>query len=312
MSLIVFGSINIDLVTTTPRLPVAGESLTGHNFFTAFGGKGANQAVMAARLGVATHMVGRVGNDTFGEELLAGLRMAGVMCDRIFIDRSTHSGVAVITVEDSGENSIILVPGANGQVDRTDVERLKPLFPDASALLLQLEIPLNAVQAAAEAAQQAGVRVILDPAPAMVDLPAELYPLVDIITPNETEASLLVGFPVNDLETAGKAATELLGRGVGTAVVTLGAKGVFCATAEDSFFLPAFPVEVVDTVAAGDAFNGAMSSALAIGLPLREAVVWGAAAGALATTKVGAQSSLCDRPTFDLFLAEYYRDREIS
>lgn len=312
MSLIVFGSINIDLVTRTPRLPVPGESLTGHNFFTAFGGKGANQAVMAARLGVATYMVGRVGNDTFGEELLAGLRMAGVMCDRTFVDPSTHSGVAVITVEDSGENSIILVPGANGQVDRTDVERLKPLFTDASALLLQLEIPLNAVQAAAEAAQQAGVRVILDPAPAMVDLPAELYPLVDIITPNETEASLLAGFPVNDLETAGKAATELVGRGVGTAVVTLGAKGVFCATAEDSFFVPGFPVEAVDTVAAGDAFNGAMSTALATGLPLPEAVVWGAAAGALATTKVGAQSSLCDRPTFDQFLAEHYRDREIS
>jgi ribokinase len=303
MSLIVFGSINLDLVTKTPRLPVPGESLTGHNFFTAFGGKGANQAVMAARLGMTTYMVGRVGNDTFGQELLTSLQQAGVICDRILVDPSTHSGVAVITVEDSGENSIILVPGANGQVNQTDVERLKPLLSEASALLLQLEIPLDAVQMAAQAARDAGVKVILDPAPAQVDVPAALYPLVDIITPNETEASLLAGFPVHDADTAAKAAVELLGRGVGTAIVTLGAKGVFCATAEESFFVPAFPVEVVDTVAAGDAFNGAMSTALATGLSLREAVVWGAAAGALATTQVGAQPSLCDRPTFDRFLA---------
>ena len=303
MSLIVFGSINIDLVTTTGRLPVPGETLTGYNFFTAFGGKGANQAVMAARLGVSTHLVGRVGNDTFGQDLLASLQTAGVRCDLILVDQSIHSGVAVITVEDSGENSIILVPGANGQVDRTDVERLKPLLPEASALLLQLEIPLNAVQAAAENARNAGVTVILDPAPAQVNVPAELYPLVDIITPNETEASLLAGFPVHDAATAAKAAEELQSRGVGSAIVTLGAKGVFCATPEESFFVPAFPVEVVDTVAAGDAFNGAMATALATGLPLREAVVWGAAAGALATTKVGAQPSLCDRATFDRFLA---------
>lgn len=305
MSLIVFGSINLDLVTKTPRLPLPGESLTGHNFFTAFGGKGANQAVMAARLGIETYMVGRVGNDSFGQELLGSLQESGVICDRVFVDPSIHSGVAVITVEDSGENTIILVPGANGQVNQTDVEQINPLFSDAFALLLQLEIPLAAVKAAAENARKAGVKVILDPAPAQVNVPADFYPLVDIITPNETEASLLVGFPVNSAETAAKAAQELQRRGVEIVLVTLGAKGVFCATKDDDFFLPAFSVEAIDTVAAGDAFNGAIATALATGKSLREAVVWGAAAGALATTKVGAQSSLCDRATLEKFLAEH-------
>jgi ribokinase len=257
MSLIVFGSINLDLVTKTPRLPLPGESLTGHNFFTAFGGKGANQAVMAARLGMTTYLVGRVGNDTFGQELLGSLQESGVICDRVFVDPSIHSGVAVITVEDGGENTIILVPGANGQVNQTDVEQINPLFSQAFALLLQLEIPLPAVKAAAENARKAGVKVILDPAPAQVNVPADFYPLVDIITPNETEASLLVGFPVNSPETAAKSAKELQRRGVETALVTLGAKGVFCATKDEDFFLPAFPVEASDTVAAGDAFNGA-------------------------------------------------------
>jgi ribokinase len=305
MSLIVFGSINLDLVTKTPRLPLPGESLTGHNFFTAFGGKGANQAVMAARLGMTTYMVGRVGNDSFGQEMLGSLQESGVICDRVFVDPSTHSGVAVITVEDSGENTIILVPGANGQVNQTDVEQINPLFYEAFALLLQLEIPLPAVKAAAENARKAGVKVILDPAPAQVNVPADFYPLVDIITPNETEASLLVGFPVNSPETAAKAAQELQRRGVEIVFVTLGAKGVFCATKDEDFFLPAFPVEAIDTVAAGDAFNGAIATALATGKSLREAVVWGAAAGALATTKVGAQSSLCDRATLEQFLAEH-------
>lgn len=305
MSLIVFGSINLDLVTKTPRLPLPGESLTGHNFFTAFGGKGANQAVMAARLGIETYMVGRVGNDSFGQELLGSLQESGVICDRVFVDPSIHSGVAVITVEDRGENTIILVPGANGQVNQTDVEQITPLFSDAFALLLQLEIPLPAVKAAAENARKAGVKVILDPAPAQVNVPADFYPLVDIITPNETEASLLVGFPVNSPETAAKAAQELQRRGVEIVLVTLGAKGVFCATKDEDFFLPAFSVEAIDTVAAGDAFNGAIATALATGKSLREAVVWGAAAGALATTKVGAQSSLCDRATLEKFLAEH-------
>jgi len=301
--IIVFGSINMDLVTKTPRLPVAGETIQGYEFFTAAGGKGANQAVAAARLGIPTQLVGRLGQDDFGRRLLVQLQAAGVGTDGVLVDGATSSGVAVITVDDRGENNIVIVAGANGRLDRVDVERLRTGLPGAAALLMQFEIPLSTVQLAAQAARQAGVPVILDPAPAR-DIPAQLYPLVDIITPNQLEASQLVGFAINDPEAATKAAVELRRRGVGTAIVKLGDRGVFCATAEDTFFVPAFPVQAVDTVAAGDAFNGGLAAALSQGLPLRQAVVWGAAAGALAATKAGAQPSLPDRKTFDAFLRE--------
>ena len=221
--------------------------------------------------------------------------------DNVLVDDATSSGVAAIAVDDAAENQIIIVPGANGRVDETDVERLKKLLPGAGALLLQFEIPINAVILAAQAARLAKVKVILDPAPAQ-DIPPELYPLVDIITPNETEAGQLVGFAVNDADTAAKAADVLLQRGVGSAIVKLGAKGALCDTKAETFFISAFEVTAVDTVAAGDAFNGGLAVALVEGLDLRQAVVWGAAAGALATTKRGAQSSMCDRSALDELL----------
>jgi ribokinase len=301
---IVFGSINMDLVARSPRLPVAGETLRGHDFFTAAGGKGANQAVAVARLGIPTQLVGRLGADNFGRELLAKLQASGVDTGAVLVDEAAHSGVAAIAVGARGENHIIIVPGANGRVNEEDVGRLSDLLPGAAALLLQFEIPMPAVVAAARAARQAGVQVILDPAPAieMGNFASVLYPLVDIITPNEIEAGQLVGFAVDGQETAAKAAAALLQQGVGTAIVKLGDRGVFCATQEEAFFVPAFPVQAVDTVAAGDAFNGAMAAALASGRPLREAVVWGAAAGAISATIAGAQPSLPDRETFDTFL----------
>ncbi|BAY30199.1 ribokinase [Nostoc carneum NIES-2107] len=304
MSIIVFGSINIDLVATVPRLPNPGETLLGHKFVQVAGGKGANQAVALARLGIPTHMVGRVGTDSFGSELLYNLQNSGVETENVSIDENVSSGVAAIAVDDRGENQIIVIPGANGRVNQEDVERLSDLLPNSTAILLQFEIPLAAVVAAAKAAHQAGVKVILDPAPAQSHVPDELYSLVDIITPNEVEAGQLVGFPVNNEESAKAAAGVLLQRGVKCAIVKLGAKGVFCATAEESFFVPVFPIQVVDTVAAGDAFNGGLAAALYEGLPLRQSVVWGAAAGALAATKSGAQTSLPDRLTFDAFLKE--------
>ncbi|WP_254568063.1 ribokinase [Oscillatoria sp. HE19RPO] len=303
MSIIVFGSINLDLVTRTHRLPKPGETLAGISFFTASGGKGANQAVAAAKLGMTTWMIGRVGGDSFGQELLESLQQSGVKCDRIFIDETTTSGIATIAVEDTGENTIIIVPGANAGVNESDCDRLTDLLPDAAALLLQLEIPLSAVLAAAKKAQDAGVPVILDPAPAG-ELPPELYSLIDIITPNETELSLLTGIAVRDVETAREAISELQRRGVRTAIAKLGAKGVLCARGEEQFFVPPFEVEAVDTVAAGDAFNGALAVAIAEGLSLPEAVRWGAAAGALAVTKPGAQSALPSRLTFEEFLRE--------
>ncbi|YAF96569.1 MAG: ribokinase [Nodularia sp. CChRGM 3473] len=304
MSIIVFGSINIDLVAKTPRLPVAGETLLGEDFFKIPGGKGANQAVALARLGIPTQMVGRVGAHNFGAELVHNLQVAGVQTDNILIDETVSSGVAIITVTHAGENQIVVIPGANGRVNQEDIERLSQLFPTATALLLQLEIPIPAVLAAAQAAKNANLKVILDPAPVQTNLPNEIYPLVDIITPNEVEAGQLVGFPVDNQESAIKAAKVLLQRGVKCAIVKLGAKGVICATAEEVFFTPAFPVHAIDTVAAGDAFNGGLAAALFTGLSLHQAVVWGSAAGALATTTMGAQTSLPDRLTFDSFLKE--------
>jgi len=304
MSVIIFGSINLDLVATAPRLPIKGETLLGETFFKVPGGKGANQAVALARLGIPTHIVGRVGTDSFGTELLNHLQASGVQTDNILVDDTVSSGVAFIIVDDRGENQIVVIPGANGQVNQEDVERLSHLLPTAKALLLQLEIPLVSVVAAAQAGRNANITVILDPAPAQSHLPAELYPLVDIITPNEVEAAQLVGFPIDNQDAATKAAQVLLQRGVKCAIVKMGAKGVVCATSEETFFVPAFAVQAVDTVAAGDAFNGGLAAALYTGLSLHQAVVWGAAAGALAATKLGAQTSLPDRLTFDAFLKD--------
>ena len=302
MSIIVFGSINIDLVATSPRLPMAGETLLGHNFFQVPGGKGANQAVALALLGIPTQMVGRVGADGFGAELVNNLQASGVQTHSVFVDETVSSGVATIAVDDTGENQIIVIPGANGRVNQEDVDRLFPLLPKATALLLQFEIPLSAVVAAAKAARKQGVTVILDPAPVQENVPEELYSLVDIITPNEVETRQLVGFAVDGEASVKKAAAVLRERGVKYAIVKLGAKGVFCATPEETFFVPAFPVQTVDTTAAGDAFNGGLAAALFERLSLRQAVIWGAAAGAIAATKPGAQPSLPNRATFDAFL----------
>jgi len=302
MTIIVFGSINIDIAAKTPRLPQPGETVIGSNFCTAGGGKGANQAVAAARLGTSTHIIGRVGNDRFAEELLTNLQSFGVNTDSVSTDKDTHSGIAIIAVDDRGQNNIIVIPGANNNVGEAEIESLKKLLPGATSLLLQLEIPLSTVQKAAAIAREAGVRVILDPAPAPSDMPIELYPPIDIITPNEVEASQLVGFPVNDAETAILAAKQLQKRGVKNAIVKLGAKGAVCVTAADSCFVPAFAVEAVDTVAAGDAFNGGLAAGLDVGLSLSEAAVWGAAAGALCATQMGAQTAMPDRATFDRFL----------
>lgn len=304
---IIFGSINMDLVARTPSLPVPGETLLGSSFTTVPGGKGANQAVAVARLEVPTVMIGRVGGDGFGQTLRFSLQTAGVDVADVLVDDSQHSGVAMIAVDDHSENQIIVIPGANGAVGTADVDRLIHRLPGATTLLLQFEIPLPAVLAAAEAAHASGVRVILDPAPARSDLPTDLYACVSIITPNAIEATYLVGFSVTDATTAAQAAPVLQQRGVETVVIKLGATGVFCATPDDAFFIPAFSVQAIDTVAAGDAFNGGLAAALADGLPMRQAIRWGAATGALAATKAGAQSSLPDRATVEAFLSKHDR-----
>jgi ribokinase len=306
MSVIVLGSINIDLVVGVPRLPGKGETIIGDRYFTAFGGKGANQAVAVAKLGISVHLVGQVGDDDFGRTLLAGLQAAGVGTDSIAVNKETHTGIASIVVDENGDNAIACAGGANSFVGISDVRRLEALLPQAKAVVLELGIPLKAVIEAAKVAREMGCTVILDPAPARSDLPTELYPLVDIMTPNEVEASQLVGFAVENVNTAEQAAIILRQRGVKTAIVTLGSLGCLCCTHEETFVVPAIPVTVVDTVAAGDAFNGGLAAALASGKSLREAIRWGTVAGALSVTKRGAQSSLCDRESFIQLLSKYW------
>lgn len=304
MAVAVFGSINMDLVVRAPRLPAPGETLTGHEFFTAPGGKGANQAVAAARLGAATRMVGRVGGDVFGGTLRAGLAADGIDTRGVTTCAGVSSGVALIEVNDAAENTIVVVPGANGQLGDDDLALLESALDGASALLLQLEVPLAAVVRAAQLARARGVTVVLDPAPAQA-LPPALYAAADIITPNETEAAALVGFALDGEAALERAAEALLARGVGTAVIKLGARGAYWRGAAGSGALPAFPVHALDTVAAGDAFNGGLAAALDGGLSFAAALRWGMAAGALSTTRAGAQPALPSRAEVAALLAAH-------
>lgn len=298
MAVAVLGSINMDLVIRAASLPALGQTLTGQTFFTATGGKGANQAVACARMGVATHLVGRIGADDFGTALRRGLVAHGVDISRVAVTEGIPSGVALITVDDAGENTIIVVPGANGTLGEPDLVSLQDILNTAQVLLLQLEVPLPIVLAAAHSAREQGVQVMLDPAPAQL-LPAELYALVDILTPNESEAAALVGFAIQDAQTVEQAALTLLDRGVKNVLIKMGGNGVYWGTRHNGAFqgrlIPAFPVEAVDTVAAGDAFNGSMAAALHEGLPFEEALRWGMAAGAICVTRQGAQSAMPNR-----------------
>jgi ribokinase len=302
VAVVVFGSINMDLVVRTPRLPTPGETLTGHTFFTAPGGKGANQAVACARLGAPTRMVGRVGDDLFGEQLRASLRSFGVQDDGV-LTTPGPSGVALIAVDDTAENTIVIVPGANGAVSIADIPRLERALDGARALLLQLEVPIETVVAAARAAHTRGVTVILDPAPAL-PLPDELYALADIITPNEHEATTLTGIAVHDDQGAIAAARALIARGARRVALKLGARGALTADAEGEQFWSPFTVTPVDTVAAGDAFNGGLAVALSEGRSFNEAIRWGLAAGALSVTRHGAQPSMPERNEVLTLLAQ--------
>lgn len=287
---IVFGSLNMDLAAYAPRLPAPGETVRADSLAVTPGGKGANQAVAIARAGLPVLMVGAVGDDAYGRDLQAALRDRGVDASGI---RATEgpTGLALIAVDAAGENQIVIVPGSNDRLDGRDLERLATALPSASLLVLQLEISLELVTAAAIAAREAGVPVLLDPAPARA-LPPDLYAAVDILTPNAPEAEQLSGIAVRDRASAERAARVLRERGPDTVIVTLGAAGALCVAPEETVFVPAFAVETVDTVAAGDAFNGALAVVIARGRPLREAVEWGAAAGALAAARLGAQASL--------------------
>ena len=299
-NILVVGSLNADLVVRAPRFPQPGETISGEDLQVIPGGKGANQAVAASRLGANVSMLGRVGKDNFGDFLLNNLKSNNV--DSTLVQRDDAStGTATIIVDENGQNSIVLSAGANGKVSSLDVDRAS--FSTFDLLLLQLEIPTPTVLSATKHAKENNVRVILNPAPAK-EIPDELISLADIIIPNETELSLLTDQTVTDTSSAEEAAKLLLERGPQTVIVTLGSKGALIVTKTFTQHIPSFKVDVVDTTAAGDAFIGGFATALLENKSLEEAVKYGCACGALATTKFGAQPSLPTREKVEKFISQ--------
>lgn len=298
------GGINMDMVTFAERLPADGETVAGNRFVTYSGGKGANQAVAAARMGARVAMAGRVGDDMFGPQLVELLQSAGVDTGAVGVAPGLSSGIAAISVGAGGQNRIVQVLGANDTCGDAEYDAIAGLLPQASALLLQLEVSPELSLRAAERAARQGVTVILDPGPAR-PVPGDFYRHVAVITPNETEAEALVGYPISVGDTVERAAQELLGRGAGAVAITLGEQGAYWSDGAGGGYVPPFPVTAVDTVAAGDAFNGALAVALAEGKSLAGAVRWAAAAGALAVTRVGAQDAMPTRGEVEALLTAH-------
>ena len=300
--IVVVGSANTDMVLRTPRLPAPGETVLGGGFVLAGGGKGANQAVAAARAGGRVAFVARVGSDVFGSQTAAALLGDRIGADFLFRDRVRPTGVALIFVAADGENCIGVAPGANAALSARDVRASAAAFQGAGWLLTQLETPLPAVSAAVDMAVRGGVRVILNPAPAR-PLPGTLLKRLHILTPNESEASALTGRRVSGERGAARAAAALRARGVRTVIVTLGRRGAYAAGSDYEGLVPGFRVRAVDTTAAGDVFNGALAVALSENKALPDAVRFANAAAALSTTRPGAQPSAPRRREIDRFLA---------
>lgn len=296
--IIVVGSINLDLVLRVPRVPIAGETLAGRSLEYVPGGKGANQAVAASRLGAHVAMVARVGEDASAAAMLRNLAENGVDVELV-TPAPAPQGLAVILVDDEGRNAIVLAEGSNGHLRPEDLERAAPAFTGADVALLQNEVRPEATLAAARAAKRAGATVIWNPAPAPDD-PSDAMPgVVDIIAPNEHEAEHLTGIAADDPKAAARAAAALRRKGYPISIVTLGAAGAVWASETEMLHQPAYPVEVVDTTAAGDTFLGAIAVALAEHRPPRDAIRFAAAAAALAVTKPGAQPGIPARAEVD-------------
>lgn len=298
-SIVVIGSINMDLVVRAPRHPQPGETILGTDFQTFPGGKGANQAAAAARLGGQVQMIGRVGMDAFGNSLCENLKKDGVDTSFVLPTEGVSSGVALITVNEVGQNNIVVVPGSNSRLSPEDIRSAEEAFEAASTVLLQLEIPVETVTEAVRLAKKHGTRVILNPAPAQALSPS-LLRQVDILIPNENELALLTG-----MQPILVGAESLKSIGLGCLIVTLGSKGVLVLEGNEHLHILAHEVHVVDTTAAGDAFVGAFAVALSEGKPILEAATWGNAAGAMSVMVAGAQPSLPQRKSLEEFIKQF-------
>jgi len=297
----VVGSFMMDLVVKAQRRPQKGETLIGEEFGMFTGGKGCNQAIAAARLGAYTYMVGRLGNDLFGDTFMKTLTEEKIVTDYIVRDPEVGTGVGTPVVDAEGDNSIIIIPRANMRLSIEDVEKAEPSIASADVLILQLEVPLEASEKAAQIAKENGATVILNPAPAR-ELPDSFLSKIDILTPNETETEMLTGIAVNEQSDAEEAAKILLDKGMSAVILTLGARGALLLTSEMTKLVPAYKVNVVDTTAAGDAFCGALATALARGESLEKATEYANAAGAFAVTIMGAGPSMPTKQKLDEFL----------
>ncbi|WP_429176056.1 ribokinase [Aeromonas salmonicida] len=299
--LVVMGSVNADHVLRVPHFPRPGETLTGHSYQVVPGGKGANQAVAAARLGAPVSFIARIGDDAIGQQMRQGFEQDGIDVSAVELDETLPTGIAIIYVSDEGENSIGISAEANGALSPAMVKRHEAMIADAHTLLLQLEVPLESVFEATKLARSHGTRVVLNPAPAR-PLPAELLALVDLITPNQTEAELLTGVKVSDEASAAQAAARFHQMGISDVMITLGSQGVYCSNARQQQLIPGFRVEAVDTTAAGDTFNGALLAAELAGADFNAAVRFAHGAAALSVTKFGAQNSIPSKVEVDAFL----------
>ncbi len=295
--ILVIGSLNADLVVKSPRFPKPGETISGEDLQIIAGGKGANQAVAVARQGVDVAMVGRVGNDSFASFLVNNLKANKINTTHV-LETESATGTAIIVVDSSGQNSIVLSPGANGKVTSKDVDSA----PDAKILLLQFEIPMETVLYATKVYKSKGTKVILNPAPAK-EISDELLSHVDILIPNESELSLLSNKSVTDIKSAEVAAKDLLKHGIETIIVTLGENGALIVDSKQATHVNTYQVDVADTTAAGDSFIGGFSSALLQNKSLEESVRYGCACGALATTKFGAQPSIPTKEEVEKFIS---------